>query len=114
YFFCKSSEITVVVLQINIACTNIPIFAEKLYENLIEFIQTLRITAFLCRNICILNGSANGNLLAQFSRDLKIQFTVYNGVLVVSNGNAPRNTSRSVQTVKRSKNIFICALVQRV
>src|SRR5690606_8161358 len=59
YFFCKSSEIAIVILKIDIARAYIPVFAKKLNKNLVKFIQTLRISAFLRGNICILNGSPN-------------------------------------------------------
>src|SRR5690606_11064237 len=45
---------------------------------------------------------------------LKIEFAVYNRILIVANSDAARNTSGGVQSIKRRKSILVRAFLQRI
>ena len=77
----------------------------KLDEDLVEFVELLRIAAFLQRNVAVLNRGAKTHLVGNLSRNLQVEIRIDDGVLVVPNGNATRDASRSAESFERAQSV---------
>ena len=65
----------------------------------------MRIAIILQRNVAILNGSTQRNLIGDFPGNLQIEVGLNCCILVVSDGDAAGDASRSRESVKRFEGI---------